>query len=105
MLNCLTQTEKHLGSGAANVVKIMVGEYEIIVLRVGLVCLEIREDGADIARVRTAGNAVYGVVGAGVRNPRGSVVVEVAAFLVSAWLFDRRPVAYRVHGLDRPQDF
>ena len=59
----------------------------------------IREYGIDVARMRSARNAVDGVVRPGVRNPCRLVILEVPRLLVPSRLLHGRPVVDRVHRL------
>ena len=100
MLDRLAETEEDLGSCAADGVEVVVGEDEVVIARIGLVGVEIREDRADVARVRTAGDAADGVVGASERYARGAVFLEVAAQLVAARFLDGGTVVHGVHWFD-----
>ena len=101
MLNRLPEAEENLRAGAADVVEVVVGEDEVVVPGVVLVGVEVGEDGGDVARMRTARDAVDRVVGARKRYARRLVVLEVPVLLVAARLLHGRPVVDRVHQLDR----
>ena len=103
VLDGLSEAEEHLRAGAADVVEVVVGEYEVVVLRVVLVGIEVGEDGVDVAGVRAAGDAVDRVVRAGEGDARGLVVLEVAAHLVAAGLLHGGAVVDGVHRLDRAE--
>ena len=103
VLDGLAEAEEHGGAGAADGVEVVVGEHEVVVLRVVLVRVEVREDGVDVAGVGAARDAVDGVVRAREGEAGGLVVEEVAALLVAAHGRHGGAVVDGVHRLDRAE--
>ena len=74
--------EHHLGEVERDL-EVMVGEDEVVVARIGFVGVEVGEHGGNVAGAGASGDAVDGVVGAGIGDARGAVFLEVAARLVA----------------------
>ena len=101
MLDRLTEAEENFRSGAANGIQIMVSENEIVIFRISLVGIEIREYRVNITRMRSARNAVNRVMRTSKRNACGLVIFKISAHLIATRLLHRRAVIYGVHQLYR----